>query len=252
MGDETEIGYGRELRSMNLEPGTHLWLAAAESVTEAQLRRSCSVLSLDEQNQAERFYFEHDRARYVLAHALARTAMAYASGCNPRELCFRKGRYGRPHVERPVAAISLGFSISHTKGLVGVALTTRGPIGLDIESLEREVEPLELGRSTMTDAELAALRALDPRESREQFLRLWVLKESYLKARGTGFSTHPTSFSFRLDERFVVFVPPADDARSWIFQLLTAPPLHVVALCSPAPHQPAYFHDGSELLLTLA
>jgi 4'-phosphopantetheinyl transferase len=238
-------------RKVSMGTGTHLWLAFSGSVSQSQFQRYRSVLSLEEQDQAQRFYFEHDRTRYVLAHALARAALAYVSGCSPRELCFGKGPYGRPHAQYPDEAVPLSFNISHTAGLVGVALSTCSPVGLDIEFLQREIAPLEIGRITMTAEELSMLRALGMREMREQFLRLWVLKESYIKARGTGFSTDPTSFSFRFDESSLTFSPPADDARIWSFQLLPIPPSHVLAVCRPAPDQPVHLHDSSDLLSKL-
>ena len=230
----------------------HLWIAAADPVGAAQLRASESLLSPDERARANRFHFAHDRDRFVVAHGLTRAALAEASGCDPRDVCFETGRYGRPFVVRPDAVIPISFSISHTSGQVGVALSDRGPIGLDIESLERRIEPLELGRRTMTGAELSVLQRLDGRALTEAFLRLWTLKESYIKAIGTGFSTDPTSFSFDLTQPAPLFNPPTDDTRAWDFHLLTPSPVHVASVCYPAPREALHLHDGCQLLSTLS
>jgi 4'-phosphopantetheinyl transferase len=133
--------------------------------------------------------------------------------------------------------------------LVGVALTTDGPVGIDIEPLERRIEPLgPAARHAFTDAELQWLATFEPGQMGERFLSLWTLKESYVKARGTGLFIDPTSFSFRPDEDPPAFNPPPDDTRAWDFYLLTGRPTHVTAVCSPSPRKTLFLHDGAELL----
>ncbi|WP_179951060.1 4'-phosphopantetheinyl transferase family protein [Xylanimonas oleitrophica] len=77
------------------------------------------------------------------------------------------------------------FSLSYSGSVVAVAVSV-DPVGVDVERLPDGptvhavaclLDPREAG-------ELAAFA--DPDERRRRFARLWVMKEAYLKATGTG------------------------------------------------------------------
>lgn len=84
---------------------------------------------------------------------------------------------GRPHLPQ-----GPDFNLSHSGGLVALALGWEVRLGLDLE----EVRPLPLEdfRSTLSQAEWRELEGL-PRPW-ERFLELWTAKESVLKAQGQG------------------------------------------------------------------
>ena len=76
----------------------------------------------------------------------------------------------------------LYVSISHCRTAVAVAVSNRGPVGIDVESRRRIGEGLV--ERVCSDAEKAEVRAsADPTMA---FLRLWTRKEAALKLRGTG------------------------------------------------------------------
>lgn len=76
----------------------------------------------------------------------------------------------------------LHISISHCRTAVAVAVSDRGPVGIDIESRRR------IGDSLMervcSPGELTAVRESD--DPTMEFLRIWTQKEAVLKCRGTG------------------------------------------------------------------
>lgn len=76
----------------------------------------------------------------------------------------------------------LAVSISHCRTAVAVAVSRRGPVGIDVESRRRVADGLV--RRVCTEAEQAAVREAD--DPTMAFLRLWTAKEAVLKLRGTG------------------------------------------------------------------
>lgn len=85
------------------------------------------------------------------------------------------------------------FNISHGQRIVALACA-KVPVGVDVESPRRVSE--NAMRRGCTDSEWEWLGESENRE--RDFLRLWTLKESYVKMLGTGLRTAPHEVGFRL------------------------------------------------------
>ncbi|MFG2091966.1 4'-phosphopantetheinyl transferase family protein [Streptomyces sp. NPDC048612] len=77
------------------------------------------------------------------------------------------------------------LSLVHTEELI-VAAGRCGPIGVDTESVTRQVSYDLLRMQVCTPEEAEVLDALPEAERTARFLRLWTLKEAYTKALGQG------------------------------------------------------------------
>ena len=91
---------------------------------------------------------------------------------------------------------ALHFSISHTKGHVFVALSDR-PIGIDAEERGRKIR-LELAEKVLSPAEKERYDAAA--DKRAALLRLWVLKEAWVKFTGDGLRGYPNHTDFSPDD----------------------------------------------------
>jgi len=228
-----------------------VWTLETSAISKRELDTAMATLSSEEVVRALRFDLEADRVGYILAHCLARMALAQAAGCRPEHLQFDTGIYGRPHVVAPSGAKSLNFNLSHSEGLVGVAISRRH-VGLDIEGISREINLLEIIEDILTEAEIRSLLALEPDEMRRRFFQLWTLKEAYLKATGTGFVADPKSFSFEVKGDDLTFHPPENDVAEWTFLSKFYGIMHCFALCYATHDDPVKIQDGRALLLGAA
>jgi 4'-phosphopantetheinyl transferase len=147
--------------------------------------RAWSVLDGEEQARASRFRREKDRTAFVAAHALLRTTLAGYLGLEPAGLKFYEGRYGRPELALGRNEQRLSFSLSHTDGLVGCAVSIGTEIGFDLEAA-RDPAPLEVADRHFARLEVDWLSALPPRARHDKFYALWTLKEAFVKALGLG------------------------------------------------------------------
>ena len=91
---------------------------------------------------------------------------------------------------------SVQFSISHTKKRAFCAVSD-WPVGIDAEPAERNID-LRLADKILSPGErLAFEKAPDKRLA---LLKLWVLKEAYVKATGEGLRGYPNFTDFFPDD----------------------------------------------------
>lgn len=135
-----------------------------------------------ERARAARFAFDRDRRTYLAAHALLRYALDQAAG--PRPWRFATGTHGKPRLDP--ACDDIRFSLSHTDGLVAVALTHGQEIGVDVEAASRDPDEAALASFALAAEEVADLDNFADRRGR--LLQLWVAKEALAKAIGEGLS----------------------------------------------------------------
>src|SRR3954452_17860636 len=95
-------------------------------------------LSAPERERMAGYRHEDDRLRFRLGAELARAAVAHSVGMRINEValdrrCAQCGGPHRPQRAGPPRAPHL--SITHAGGLVGVATSSDGPVGLDVEPL---------------------------------------------------------------------------------------------------------------------
>lgn len=134
---------------------------------------------------------------FLVSHALTRKMLADAMGCKPAEIEFAVTGRHKPVVVAPVAAPTMHFNLSHTQGLVMVALDS-APVGVDAEWLGRKTVGLELAKRYFTATELADIENQPPSLQPQRFLTYWTLKEAYLKAQAWGIVDSLNGFEFEL------------------------------------------------------
>lgn len=208
-----------------------------EALPEALLSRWVSVLDEEERAQAARFRFAADRETYVGAHMLTRTLLSHLDGRPATQWRFAKGAHGKPEIDASHGSPRLRFNLSHARGLVVCAAGfLDGDLGVDVEAAQRTGDLLALAGRFFAPAEVALLRSMPEEARRHGFLRIWTLKEAFIKATGEGLSRALDSFAFGLDP---ITVDIRDgDPLPWHFEQFDATPRHVVALAMAARAAP--------------
>lgn len=206
-------------------------------------------LDPDESARAGAFRFAADRQSYIAAHALLRATLseAFATGSGeppPSGWRFRAGTHGKPELVAGQVAGHACFNLSHSRGMVAVAIAADCEVGIDVEALARRVsDDAAIARRHFTPGEQAALeRRADPVERRRTFLELWTAKEAFIKATGRGLSLPLDRFEVDLAACRYAHVSPDCEAAALDWTLARwNTPTHLVALAagrtraSPSP-----------------
>ena len=162
----------------------HLWCQALDAATPFN-HTFFPVLSEQERRRARAFYFASDRMHFVASHGLLRYVLGAYLECRPEALHFDSGPYGKPFV-RQSGARSLEFNLSHSRGMMLLAISQGDPVGVDIEGLRPDTSLLSIAEQNFQAHEFQCLKALPNRLRRDAFFRCWTYKESVMKYCGDG------------------------------------------------------------------
>ena len=129
-----------------------------------------------------RLYFQRRRA-------LLRSLLAWRSRSQAQRARVAYDAAGAPRVIEPSA-----FFVSVAgRGSLAALTIARAPAGIDLEPMDGSNDPVW---EVLAPSERAALRAIGSAADRSRaFLRLWTMKEAYLKAIGQGFAREPSTIA---------------------------------------------------------
>jgi 4'-phosphopantetheinyl transferase len=163
-----------------------VWRAPLEENDTEAVRLCASVLSRDEAERAQRFYFSRDRRRFVLARGILRMLLARYLGRPAEAILFHYGTNGKPALAESPHAVPLHFNVSHSESLALLAFTRIGEVGVDLERIRALPDRDPIAEMCFSPEENARLHQGAPALRNENFFQAWTRQEAALKALGTG------------------------------------------------------------------
>jgi 4'-phosphopantetheinyl transferase len=154
------------------------------------------LLSADEAARAERFHFERDRRRFVIARATLRLLLSRYTGQPPEQITFTYSRRGKPFLAENLTGLEFNLAHSHELALYGFTAGTQ--IGVDVEYTGRDVAVDEIAEHFFSQEEVSAFRSLPPAQRVAGFFNCWTRKEAFLKANGEGIAHGLDQFTVSL------------------------------------------------------
>ena len=137
-----------------------------------------------------------DVQRSLLGEVLTRHLLKRVFGKLPEDMVFTAGEKGKPE---PAGFRGIHFNISHSGDWVVAALSSSA-VGVDVERMRKV--PEGVANRFFSEKEKNWLAsAIDEKEKAEIFFTLWTLKESFLKAIGTGLTRSLSTFTIVNDAR---------------------------------------------------
>lgn len=215
----------------------HVWFCRPDEITDTQqLAHYKSLLSDEECQQHKRFHFKKDQHSYLVSHALVRNVLSKYADISPDQWQFNANTHGRPEIKQSTSGAPLKFNLTHTPGLCACVVTLGSVCGIDAEIVNRKNNLRKIAERMFAKDELSTLEKLHNSEFRKAFFRFWTLRESYLKALGTGLggSSKDFHFSIRDDDIAINYDNAGNDLHTdkerWQFVLFEPTEQHVSAI----------------------
>jgi 4'-phosphopantetheinyl transferase len=176
---------------------------------------------------------------------LVRSVLSHYAPIAPQDWEFEYTAKGKPFVASRLGLSYLQFSHSHANEVVACVVTPMHPVGVDVESADRDVD-VKIARHCLSSAELRLFTDMDLAEQQTLLMRHWTLKEAYSKARGLGMSLGFTEYSFSFDDSgrplLACHGSSHDDPGQWQFHQSLIDGKHYLAVAVQcAARQPCQF-----------
>lgn len=171
---------------------------------------------VSEERRARILRYRHydDACRSLAGDLLIRYALKKTFGLSDSELRFGKSPQGKPILlSQPEYHFNLSHSGNHIVAGVGLY-----PLGVDAEMV-KDID-FKLAKRFFSEEEYLYLANLPEEEALWSFFRIWTLKESFVKAIGSGLRIPLDSFRFQLGEDIRLISNDFQDDQFAFHQLL--------------------------------
>ena len=180
----------------------HVWTVVPEALPAATLEECRRHwLAADELAHHDELPTELLRRDYVATRALCRAALSHYTGIDPADWKFVARACGKPVIERPARFKSLRFNLTHTDGLIACVASRAGDVGIDAEEISRAIRNAAGAWDFLSPVEQKHLDTLPAKQRTGWVVAQWVLKEAYLKGRGTGLSRAPERITIERNDQ---------------------------------------------------
>ncbi|MBC6366460.1 4'-phosphopantetheinyl transferase superfamily protein [Algoriphagus sp. AK58] len=198
----THLQKGISLPPIHIDD-VHIWQMRLD-LPEEHINIFTEILSADELDRANRFYFEKDRSRFISARGMLRIILSQYLGLDPKKLLFEYSNYGKPEFRSESGFQSLKFNLSHSEGIALLAVTRYKNIGIDVERIRDDIALDPIANLFYSNEEISSLERIGEKRKKEWFYTLWTRKEAFLKATGKGLSypLKECDVSFRYGGKF--------------------------------------------------
>ena len=226
-----------ERRSLQFN-GDDVCLRQATSDDAGKLAAAGWILTEADRREVAAIGHSELKRRAVVSRVLLREMLSERHGnrISPSEWAFERTPEGKLVLAPGLPQTH--FSISYSGRDIVIAVSRTRKIGVDVESERVRVDEVCL-RPYLTRRERLALAQTPPEQRQLAVLRLWTLKEAYLKLRGIGLAADLSTIEFGFDPvRLCAAWEPADRGAKTQFAVWTksgdSGPLHISLAVSPS------------------
>jgi len=194
-----------------------------------------SLLADCELERAGNFRFEEHRHRWVAGRAMLRMILSGVTQQSPESVVFEYNDHAKPRLHYLSGNETVHFNLTHSGDVALLAVTSAGPVGIDVEQVKRLPNIDAVVDRFFSPAERRAFKTVSGDADRLQaFYACWTRKEAYLKALGCGMSqptdTFDVAFLADTEPKIVAIDGEQSAARHWLLFDLDVSPGYVGAL----------------------
>lgn len=154
--------------------------------------RGC--LSEERKNEALKLRRERDRQLFLGAEVLLNQSLKRMGAPTSLPAVYTRNRYGKPYLDETPG---IYVNWSHSGTFVICALSDQ-EVGIDLQNTCKEPKRALVRRVLQPEEQICYDQTPGERQ-KQLFYSYWAIKESFLKALGTGFGTSLESFYIRME-----------------------------------------------------
>ena len=160
------------------------------NVENLDLKKAYSSVSKDRQDKIDFYRFEKDKKLSAGAYLLLKKLLSEENITNP---LFKTEKYGKAYISN---FENVYFNLSHSGKMVLCAISDR-EVGVDIEYSDPEID-LNIAKLYFYNGEYESI--MNSKNPADEFVKYWVLKESYMKYTGLGMNLKLDSFEIKIGD----------------------------------------------------
>lgn len=155
-------------------------------------------LNVDEKNRAASFRFEKDQRAFAIVRSTLKKFLSEKIGLDLDHVVLEQSPLGKLSCSM---FPNLHFSVAHTNDAFVLAFYAQGAVGVDIESVQRDMEMDKLISLVFSQGEKQQFESIsDFHEQRAYLLATWTKKEALTKCLGRTLQQGMTGFEFMGDQ----------------------------------------------------
>jgi len=172
----------------------HLWRNVVSKEDYTRLLYLKDILSIEEQERCERFYFEKDKMIFIISHGLLRILLSKYLNENLNNICFSTNNHGKLELKK-LEHQHLKFNLAHSENLILLGFVLNENIGVDIELVKNFNFSEKLLDFYLTEIEKNEIIKIPKNKMNQVLFNIWTCKEAYVKAKGKGLKMDLKDFS---------------------------------------------------------
>ncbi|MBN6889319.1 4'-phosphopantetheinyl transferase [Cytobacillus horneckiae] len=183
----------------------------------------------NQKGKVNRLRFKEDQYLSLVGQCLIRTILCKYIGLPNKDLRFSYNYYGKPFINN-IDGKSLEFNLSHSGEWVVLAISDQ-PIGIDIERINLDIDVTLYFNHFFSNKEQCLFSNLREQDISNYFFEFWTLKESFLKAEGTGLAIPFTSFTILKENELIKVLDIEDKELEYSFKQYYIDKDYKLAVC---------------------
>jgi 4'-phosphopantetheinyl transferase len=196
------------------------------NLSENTFNKLMSLINKDKQDKIKRFKVQKSKYQTFFAEILLRKIIIEKLRLKNSDIKYEYNKYGKPFLKNKR---NFYFNISHSDKIVILGTSTK-KIGIDIELIKNI--NFSIAEHYFTADENIDLNKLTDREKLIYFFKLWVLKESYIKAEGKGLMIPLKSFGFKICKNNRIIFKKSEKKEKYYFKLYNYLSEYELAICT--------------------
>lgn len=230
---------------------THIWCLPT-NLTSQQISQLTPLLAIDEQNRANKFYFDKHKNSFIASRGYLRLILAKYLNIQPQNVEFNYTSNGKPYLAESCQTNQLQFNVSHSQELVIYGISPQQLIGVDLEYLRPFPEAVNLAKRYFCPEEAQIIENLPLSQQSLAFFQAWTAKEAVLKAMGLGIVGGLDSVEVEVNPtqpaKLYTIDGDAEAAKDWSLVKLTPTVNYLATVAQPGKIIYKLFNYSSTLI----